>query len=141
MSVPSSESYAVARSFCRTAVDEGLLSEAEAEEALNAKIELDESRHLAMDYWLVERAGEKRGFLRAGPIEVALSSFRLRTIALSLVGYTRMLYVLDIPEEGRRTYWRRVQRIQEKAPHSRRVPALRNSIRLLKTLNRRRAVA
>ena len=102
------------------------------------RIELDESRHLAMDYWLLERKGQAGGFARTSALGVILRTFRLRTIVISLLAFVRMRGVLAmlLHESRIPTYRKRVLRIRSKAPSSVHVPALQYTLRMLGKLDR-----
>lgn len=97
------------------------------------RIELDESRHLAMDYWLLERRGRQGGFEHVSMAGVILRTFRLRTILVSLLALARMRRVRAmLIHKSRIPTWRtRALRIASKAPSSVRVPALQHTLRML----------
>lgn len=105
------------------------------------RIERDESRHLAMDYWLLERRGTEGGFARVTPAGLVLRVFRLRTVLASALALFSMRRVLATLFDASRIpkYRRRVDAIRTKAPMSKRVPALRYSLSLLEKLDRHAA--
>ncbi len=100
-------------------------------------LDKDESRHLSMDYWLLELKGsapreKSRGrlwYLRNDPI-------RLRSLAALLAGFAAMTPVtrkLFTPEQMA-DYWKRVEAIPKKSPHAGNVPGHRRGVRLFRTL-------
>lgn len=105
------------------------------------RIERDESRHLAMDYWLLDRRGREGGFVRVTPVGLVLRVFRLRTVlasALALLAMRKVLATL-IATSRIPKYRRRVAAIRTKAPMGKRVPALRYTLDLLARIDRRAA--
>ncbi len=98
-------------------------------------IDRDESRHLAMDYWLLEHKGT--GYDRVN-LDLAgiLLNLPLR-IPSALIGGAAFLTFfwkirsLDIKGDRFQDYWDRVKTISSKAPHANRFPVHRNTVKLI----------
>jgi len=92
------------------------------QEEIIRMIELDESRHLALDYWLLENMGTRD--LQATPRgSDVLFHFPLRisSLAAAGVGFGTFFYdvrALRLKSERFGDYWRRVRAIPKKSPHA-----------------------
>ncbi|MCB0219987.1 MAG: ferritin-like domain-containing protein [Chrysiogenetes bacterium] len=101
-------------------------------------IDRDESRHLAMDYWLLEQkgTGTDRTSLNARRI-LANLPLRLSSAALGAGAFLTFFWSvrnLEISPERFDDYWTRVQAIVDKSPHARRFPPHRTTVGLIDAL-------
>ncbi len=112
------------------------------------RIDIDESRHLAMDYWLLERKGVAYGGRSVDDLfadkygrrrnlrDRAIGRYKLtRTLVAFMVGFgattlamPSMRKDLDDPEKLDR-YLRRVAAVPKRAPHAMNVPMFRTGLR------------
>ncbi len=98
-------------------------------------IDRDESRHLAMDYWLLEHkgSGNDRTSLSI-PRMLANLPLRLSSAGLAAAAFLTFFWSvrnLRIPPERFDDYWKRVQEIVEKSPHARKFPPHRTTVGLI----------
>ncbi len=121
------------------------------------RIDIDESRHLAMDYWLLERRGleiEARNpggkvDLPAAALQIARSGGRLLGgMVFVPLGFTTafrhaMTMARRMVDPARQEkYWNRVQAVPERAPHAMNLPQYRMGVNMQKSImayNRRMA--
>ena len=118
------------------------------------RIDQDESRHLAMDYWLLDRRGEQYAgremediieeymgprsvWQRAHGKYVLYTSFLSLLIGLGAMAVkTRSLRQLMMDPERIKLYLSRVRKVPDRAPHAMDVPAYRMGLRGLKRILR-----
>lgn len=104
-------------------------------------IDRDEARHIAMDYWLLEekaRIKQQKGSVAPGNAKKygGKMPFRMASIAAAAVGLVVFSWsVRDsaITGEDFKTYWERLLKVPEKAPHSMEVKSFRNTVRFLES--------
>ena len=115
-----------------------------------AKIDKDESRHLAMDYWLIENRYERNKERKENPVKDSLlSDIRLASQKALLPAFiaARMVYVvpgfipfvrvgLEIPmkREYLENYMKKVEQVPKSAPHAMEVKSYRVRANLVNRL-------
>ncbi|MEW6775991.1 MAG: ferritin-like domain-containing protein [Bdellovibrionota bacterium] len=105
------------------------------------RIDIDESRHLAMDYWLLERRGqglepsldkmERSDLWRFVPFAIA-GAFGFRAMTRTAGDFIRKM---NGPENQKR-FWNRVDAIPERAPSAPKLRLYRQGLRIQKDLQR-----
>ncbi|MCA9772540.1 MAG: hypothetical protein KC466_09025 [Myxococcales bacterium] len=104
-------------------------------------IDLDESRHLAMDYWLLERKARGVDRMRVPPRLRDLPALAMMGIALpagffaNSLGARGMLRKMGAPERIEQ-YWRRVDDVPRRAPGAMKLPAYRVGVEMQRRLQR-----
>lgn len=115
------------------------------------RIDIDESRHLAMDYWLLERRGLKieemgnpygRITLAGAPEVVRRLTRSWRRIMTGMVllpfGFTTMFRTAMtmtkrmVDPDRQEKYWNRVNAVPERAPHAMNLPQYRMGVEFQK---------
>lgn len=101
-------------------------------------INRDESRHLAMDYWLLERKGLSNDQMSLNVLRILANlPLRLSSAALGAIAFLGFFWSirnLEIAPERFDDYWIRVQEIVDKSPHARRFPPHRTTVELIDAL-------
>jgi len=98
-------------------------------------LDRDESRHLTMDYWLLEQKGAgPQADVSGFPPDLRNNPLRLLSVLPLLLNFAFMTGVtvkLFTPEQIA-AYWKRVEAVPRKSPHARNVPGYRNGERLFR---------
>lgn len=118
------------------------------------RIDIDESRHLAMDYWLLERTGRSIASINPGgkltakdiptvAVGLARSWRRIMTgLVLLPMGFTTMFRHARtmsrrmVQPERQEKYWNRVKAVPDRAPHAMNIPQYRMGVNFQKQIMR-----
>ncbi|MEW6776210.1 MAG: hypothetical protein AB1405_07945 [Bdellovibrionota bacterium] len=105
------------------------------------RIDLDESRHLAMDYWLLERKGRGVDIVSGRPSPADYRRL-LPVLPLTPVGFAAlsreaktMQRQINKPEQMEK-YWARVKAIRERAPLAASLPTFKRGVKMQRELQR-----
>lgn len=114
------------------------------------KIDKDESRHLAMDYWLIENRYSRNKENKKNPVEEPLSSnlklsyqkallpaflaARMVYVVPGFLPFVRLASKLPIKKEYIQDYMQRVEDVPKVAPHAMEVKSYRIRVKLIKKM-------